>query len=345
MSRLSYSKAEIEAEHDYAMPHIECGQKLHGGFSEDGQYLSPRTRYRWPAINAWLADLQRRNIPIVEATTELLVEPNYPTIEQQIWLLQQGVEQPLWDSLTITGLIEGRGRALAELSPPDFALIIKEDISQTALGHLHLGLLTSHGWDEGGNPRTEAGGHDVMWFATRDLIFGRERFPLPTPPASIGREKSGREMPQIAEAYEAVIVFLMNLLMIEVRAERAFDFYEKVISHSSVFPEKRQEAQHAVALINRIRQDESVHVAWLKAAISVFRHSTIKTLTGAEVSGADLLDPVWKAMVHWHAVEMHQANRQNQRAELRVKILAAANGASILAAFEQMGTSPDVVCV
>ena len=41
MARLTYSKTEIETEHDYAMPHVECGLKLHGGFSEDGLYLSP----------------------------------------------------------------------------------------------------------------------------------------------------------------------------------------------------------------------------------------------------------------------------------------------------------------
>jgi len=180
-----------------------------------------------------------------------------------------------------------------------------------------------------------------MWYATRDLLFGKNKFPVPVAPASISREKSSREMPQIGAEYEGVIAFLMNLLMIEVRAERAFDFYERVIDHPEVFADKRQEAQHAVALINRIRQDESVHVAWLKAAISEFRHSTINGLDGAEISGAEILDPVWEKMVHWHAVEIHQANRQNNRAELKAKILAAANGASILAAFEKLEDSVD----
>ena len=32
MSKLEYSKQEIEAEHDYQTLHVECGQKLHGGF-------------------------------------------------------------------------------------------------------------------------------------------------------------------------------------------------------------------------------------------------------------------------------------------------------------------------
>jgi len=334
MTKLTYSKAELEAEHDYATPHIECGLKLHGGFDEHGMYLSPRTKYRWEAVNAWMQSLRDRGVSIVEATTELLTEPNYPTVPQQLFLLENGIEQPLWDSLTITGLIEARGRALADLVAPDFQEIIVEDISGTALGHMNKGLLTSHGWDEGGKPGTDIGGHDVMWFAVRDLVFGKDRFPIPTPPASIGREKATREMEQLPPECEGVLAFLMNLLMIEVRAERAFDFYERVIGSDGIFADKRKEAAHAVQLVNRIRQDESVHVAWLRTAISEFRHATVRTTDGQQLKGSEIVDPVWEKMVHWHAVEMHEANRENNRAELKRKILAAPNGAKVIEKFE-----------
>ena len=53
MSKLIYSQEELEADNVYATPHIECGLKLHGGFNADGEYLSPRTKHRWTAINAW----------------------------------------------------------------------------------------------------------------------------------------------------------------------------------------------------------------------------------------------------------------------------------------------------
>ena len=336
MTRLVYTKAELEADHDYATPHVECGLKLHGGFDEMGVYHSPRTRYRWEAVNAWMRRLNDEGSDIVEATTELLTEPNYPTIAQELFLLKHGIEQPLWDSLTITGLIEARGRALADLVAPDFQQIIVEDISERALGHLNKGLLTSHGWDEGGKPGTDLGGHDVMWFAVRDLIFGKNKFSIPTPPASIGREKAEREMEQIPAEHEALLAFMMNLLMIEVRAARTFDFYEKVIGSPEVFVDKRREAAHAVELIDRIRQDEAVHVAWLRTAISEFRQSTIKTVDGKQVKGATIVDPVWEKMVHWHAVEMHVANRENNRAELRKKILASPNGAEVIDRFEQI---------
>lgn len=336
MTKLVYTKAELEADHAYATPHIECGLKLHGGFNEHGKYLSPRTRFRWDAINAWMRQLEARGAPIVEATTQLLTEPNYPTVEQELWLLKNGIEQPLWDSLTITGLIEARGRALADLVAPDFQKIVVEDISQCALGHLNRGLLTAHGWDEGGKPGTDIGGHDVMWFAVRDLIFGKDKYPIPTPPASIGRPKDQREMQQIPPEHEGVIAFMMNLLMIEVRAERTFDFYEHVIGSDQVFGDKRKEAAHAVELINRIRQDESIHVAWLRTAISEFRQCTVKTVDGKQVKGAEIVDPVWQKMVHWHAVEMHEANRENNREEIRKKILAAPNGAAVIEQFERL---------
>ncbi|MBT4494659.1 MAG: hypothetical protein HOC70_15555, partial [Gammaproteobacteria bacterium] len=173
--KLVYSTEEIEAEHEYAISHVEFGHRLHGGFDIEGRYLSPRTRNRWSAINAWHKQLERRGVPIVEATTSLLTEPNFPNAEQQVFLLRHGIGQSFWDSLTITGLIEARGKALAELVAPDFQSIIDDDLSGTALGHMNKGLLRSHGWDEGGVTGSNVGGHDVMWFAARDLVFGRDR--------------------------------------------------------------------------------------------------------------------------------------------------------------------------
>jgi hypothetical protein len=336
MRKLNYDTPEIEAEHDYATFHVECGQRLHGGFDSDGNYLSPRTKYRWDAINAWHESLDSRGIPIVEASTELLTEPNFPNVSQQILLLTHGIEQSFWDSLTITGLIEARGRALAEVTAPDFQSIICEDISGTALGHMNKGLLTTHGWDEGGVSGSNVGGHDVMWFASRDLVFGADKYPIPEAPASIGRNKDEREMLQLPAEHEMLISFLMNLLMIEVRAERAFDFYERVISAPETFPNKPVEATHSVDLINRIRQDEAVHVAWLRAAISEFRSSTISTVDSKKVPGADILDPVWEKMVHWHAVEMHETTRPENEALMKALMLQLDNGEQVFDQFKAL---------
>ena len=334
MSKFVYTKDELEAESDYAAPHEECGLKLHGGLDADGNYISPRTKHRWEAINNWTAQLEARGLDLVAADTSLLTEPNYPNVEQQIFLLKNGVGQPFWDSLTITGLIEARGKALAEFVAPDFQSIIVEDISGTALGHMNKGLMTSHGWDEGGKDGSGLGGHDIMWFAARDLIFGKDRFPLASPPGSIGREKDSREMEQLPAEHEVIVSFLMNILMIEVRAEKAFRFYEQVIGNAEIFTDRRPDAEKAVELVNRIRMDEAIHVGWLRAAVTEFRSFTIKTVSGEEVSGASILDPIWEKMVHWHSVEMHEANRENNMRELENKILAVPDGDNIIEGFK-----------
>jgi hypothetical protein len=93
---------------------VECGQKLHSGFDSNSHCLSPRTRHRWDAIKNWHKQLDDRGVPIVEASTALLTESNFPNVPQQVLLLKHGIEQSFWGSLSITGLIEARGKALAE---------------------------------------------------------------------------------------------------------------------------------------------------------------------------------------------------------------------------------------
>jgi len=332
MHQLIYSKEALEAEFDELSPHTECGLKLHGGFDKDNCYISPRTKFRWQAINAWQRQLESQNVALVDANTALLTEPNYPNVRQQLLLLENGIEQNLWDSLTITGIVEARGRALVDLVAPDFQKIVVEDISAMSLGHLNKGLLRAHGWDEGGREESGLGGHDIMWYAVRDLIFGKGKYPTPVPPDNIGREKNEREMEQIAPEYEGLLALLMNVLMIEIRAEKAFCFYEEVIGESKVL----YNTSLAVNLVNRIRTDEAIHVAWLRTAISEFGHCTIKTSEGL-MSGWDIIGPVWKKMVHWHSVEMHDVNRESKVKEMEAKILSSAEGTELLDTFRSLG--------
>jgi len=55
------------------------------------------------------------------------------------------------------------------------------------------------------------------------------------------------------------------------------------------------------------------------------------------VKGSELLDPVWAQMVQWHGVDMHKANYQRSRSELKEKVLAVPNGDEIFATFEKLG--------
>ena len=78
----------------------------------------------------------------------------------------------LWNALSTTGIIEGRGRALATITAPDLRPLVEEDIAETTTGHLNRGLFIAHGLDEGGDGG-DVGAHDQMWFLARDLVLGR----------------------------------------------------------------------------------------------------------------------------------------------------------------------------
>ncbi|MBS0411337.1 MAG: hypothetical protein JSR86_15575, partial [Proteobacteria bacterium] len=95
-ARLRYTRDEIMSSHDYVRPHEAAGYRLHGGFTADGAYVSPRTRLRWPAVKAWGEALQARGWPLIDATGALLKREGYPTFEQQKLLLKEGFGQPLW---------------------------------------------------------------------------------------------------------------------------------------------------------------------------------------------------------------------------------------------------------
>jgi len=149
MAKLSYTRDEIMADHAYANPQVEAGYRLHGGFDAQGSNVSPRTLNRWPAVEAWQDALKTRGESIIDASRRLLKRGPYPTADQQKFLLGHGFGETLWNSLTITGIIEARGGMLAQAVAPDFQKIVVEDISQMCLGHLNQGLLAAHGYDEG----------------------------------------------------------------------------------------------------------------------------------------------------------------------------------------------------
>jgi hypothetical protein len=336
MTALHYSEAELLAEHPYARPQIEAGYRLHGGFDAAGAYLSPRTLTRWPAVKAWQGALAARGFPLIDASTRLLRRGNYPSFEQQKLLLHLELGQTLWNSLTITGFVEARGRRLAEFPAPDFQAIVADDISGTATAHLGKGLMKAHGFDEGGSPETGEGGHDTMWFAVRDLLFGKDAYPLPVVPESLARPELGRLMPQIPLPHEQTILMLMNVLMIEIRAEAFFAFCTRLMRAPDLFTDRREAAEQAAVLVERIRQDEAIHVAYLQTAVSELRSFGFRTETGDGVPGRSFIDPVWNGMVQWHSVTTLEHGRAQAREAIAAQLLAMGDGAKRLAAFDAL---------
>ncbi len=57
--QVDYAEPELLASHRYAEPLIVAGVRCHGGFDDDGAYISPRTANRVPAIAAWQAKHRR----------------------------------------------------------------------------------------------------------------------------------------------------------------------------------------------------------------------------------------------------------------------------------------------
>ncbi len=332
-----YSEAELYSDHDFASLHEVHGQRMHGGFDASGAYQSPRAKGRGEAIAAWTAELRERGGELFEAHASLLAGPRMPSVEQQCLLLAEGLGTPFWNSLTITGKIEGRGRVLAEMQFPDLQYIIVEDISGMAIGHLNKGLLAIHGLDEGGEPDKGIGGHDVMWFVARDLVFGKDAYPDVEPPESISRPEAGRRwMEEVEPQYEGLMSFLMNLLMIEFRAEIGFAATQDILRNPELFTDRRDAAEEAAEIVERIRTDEEIHVESLRLYLGELRELTIKTVAGETVKGSELIDRFWSGMVQWATQEQPQIAAANAYDSLKPAIEAHDNGDALLARFDAL---------
>jgi len=335
--QLVYSEAELFSDDPPARLHEVHGQRMHGGFDAAGRYVPPRSKGRSAAIDAWTLALRERGGDLFDADASLLAGPRMPNPAQQRLLLREGIGMPFWNGLTVTGKIEGRGRVLAEIQFPDLQKLVDGDISTLAIGHLNKGLLKAHGFDEGGEPDRGIGGHDVMWFVARDLVFDANAYPDVEPPASIARAEAGKRwMPELAPEYEGLLSFLMNLLMIEFRAEIGFANTQEILRTPYLFTDRRAAAEEAAEIVERIRLDEEIHVTSLRLYLGELRALALRTVDGGTVAGAEVIDRFWRGLVHWATVEQPRIAAETQYAALRPVILAHPEGGRILAEFDRL---------
>jgi hypothetical protein len=315
--QLVYSEAELMADHPDLGPHVILGQRVHGGITVDGVYQPPRAFVREPALDAWAQELRGRGGEVFEATSALLEGTRAVSVAQQRVLLRNGLGRWFWNQLTITGKIEARGRLLADVTFPDLAPVIVEDISEMAIGHLGRGLLLAHGLDEGGQPDLGVGGHDVMWFLARDLAFGTDAYPDVEPPVNIGRPDAGtRLMPELPPEIEGLISLLANLLIIEFRAEIGFAEAQEILRSPDLFPDNRANAELAAEIIERIRTDELIHVRSLCVYLGELQSVTFRTMDGGTVTGRELFGRFWDGMVQWATVEQPRLNAEQVRRDV-----------------------------
>lgn len=340
MAQLVFTREELLSDHDYRSEHVIEGQRLHGGFDADGAYVPPRSRIRPVAIANWTAALRLRGGDLLDADATLLSGPRVPNVAQQNLLISEGLGQTFWNALTITGKIEGRGRMIAEMPFPHLQTLIVEDISEMAIGHLNQGLLFAHGVDEGGEPDKGIGGHDVMWFVARDLAFGAGAFDDVEPPESISRPEAGKRwMPQVPQPIEAMLSFLMNLLVIEFRAEIGFANSQATLRQPDLFTDRRESAELAAEIVERIRTDEKIHVESLRLYIGELREVTFKTEDGGTVAGRELLDGFWTQLIEWATVEQPKLAALRQFDAISERIAAHTDAARIAGAFAELNDS------
>ena len=333
---LVYSADELLREHEYAAPHVVAGHRMHGGMLADGSYQPPRALVREPALDAWTAALRERGGELLDADASLLGGVRLPNVEQSRVLLRHGLGETFWNSLTITGKIEAKGRLLAEMTFPDLQPYIVEDITEMAIGHLSKGLLYAHGIDEGGLPDEGIGGHDVMWFVARDLAFGPHAYPDVEPPESIARPEAGqRFVPEVEPVVEGLLSLLANLLIIEFRAEIGFAATQAILRTPDLFVDRRAEAELAAELVGRIRADEEIHVRSLRLYLGELAHVRFRTVDGGTMAGAEVIGRFWDGLVRWATVDQPALAAVQQRELIGARIARHADAERVLSEFDR----------
>lgn len=330
-----YSRDELLREHDYDAAHVVAGVRMHGGLMADGRYQPPRALVREAALAAWEEALAARGGRPLAADASLLGGVRLPTVEQSRVLLRNGLGETFWNTLTITGKIEAKGRLLAEMPIPDLQPYIVDDISHMAIGHLHRGLLYAHGIDEGGQPDEGIGGHDVMWFVARDLVFGAGAHPDVDPPETISRPEAGRRfVPEVEPLVEGIVSLLANLLIIEFRAEIGFAATQEILRTPDLFTDRRAEAELAAELVERIRIDEEIHVRSLRLYLGEMATVQFRTVDGATMSGAELIARFWDGLVQWATVDQPRLAAAQQREAIEARIARHPQAGQVQVAFD-----------
>ena len=304
--QVTFDEAELLASHRYAEPLVVGGVRCHGGFDDDGTYVSPRTAHRTPAVAAWQAKHRR------DFGTELIHLPldtwpgHYPNVAQARLLIESGVPEPIIATLTRVGTVEGFGGLIRHSPIPDLRRVVDEDTAGTALAHLGSGLFEAHARDEAGHEAE--GGHEHMWFAARDVAFENpvtgdqravmlERMGIVPPggakidPAALrAAALADRRWPDDVDFdLETLVTRMVRLLLIEISAFHTFAWAEELLADVDLVAGDGEAAR----IVSYIRADETPHVDYLRTALSELRDRTVVGEGGRRHAGADLVGILW----------------------------------------------------
>jgi len=341
-AQVEFTEDELLATDDVAEPLIAGGVRCHGGFGLDGQYVSPRTKFRAPAIAAW----GEQNCRLF--STELIDVPlerwerTFPSVDQARFLIDAGVPEPLMATLTRIGTVEGYGANIRLLKPEDLQRHFVEDVAGTAVDHLGRGLFEAHGRDEAGFD-AEAG-HKDMWFAARDIAFERPCQDLDVeamlarmgigPGSAVGR--ASRLLPDdIPAELEMMVTLMVRVLFIEISAFHTFAWAEAWLSD----PDLVAGHGEAARLVACIRADETPHVGYLRTALSEMRDRTWVGEGGTRHAGTDMIRRIWDPLLAASLGAQRDDARRAARGEVEHWCRRRPNGSEILAEFDAMSAA------
>jgi hypothetical protein len=301
-----FTSEELLASHDYVEPLFAGGRRCHGGYTADGTYVSPRTKNRVRAIEAW----QRKHheqfgTALLDVPLDRWPEP-YPNVAQSRHLIEHGVIQPVVATLSRIGTVEGFGWTIRNWVVPDLPNLFDEELDGTATSHLKRGLHEAHARDESGYE--DEAGHDEMWFAARDIAFENpvtedetrrmlERLGVISPGASQpdlaamrAAAMANRVLPDdIDFDLESLIERMTRLLLIEISAFHLFAWAEELLSDDDLVAGDGEAAK----IVTYIRGDETPHVGYLQTTLSEMRDRTFVGESGRKHSGTDMVGRVW----------------------------------------------------
>lgn len=346
-SQVEFTETELLADADITEPLIAGGVRCHGGFDDEGDYVSPRTKHRVPGIVAWqekhTAEFGK---PVIDIPLETWPE-NYPNVAQAEHLVRSGVPEPLIGTLTRIGTVEGFGANIRFLQPGNMQRNFEESIQGTAIDHLGKGLFEAHGRDEAGWEK-EAG-HKDMWFAARDIAFENPTATIdiegmlarmgfgPAPAGSPAAQVPARLLPDdIDPNLEAIAGLMTRVLMIEIQAFHTFKWAEKWLSDSTLVAGDGEAAK----LVSYIRGDETPHVGYLKTGLTEMRDRTWIGSSGKKYKGEDMFRIIWDAALNNSLGTGRDLNRKAVLSEVEHWCGQKANGASILEGFHAVADEP-----
>ncbi|HVM09707.1 MAG TPA: hypothetical protein VM345_14660 [Acidimicrobiales bacterium] len=338
-----FTADELLSDHDTTEPLFAGGVRCHGGFDGEGQYVSPRTKFRVPGIQAWQEKHKEEfGKDVIDIPLETWPE-HYPNLPQAQYLIEAKVPEPLIATLTRIGTVEGFGANIRYLQPGNMQKHFDESIQGTAIAHLGNGLFEAHGRDEAG--WEEEAGHKDMWFAARDIAFENPTSKIDVDGMlqrmGFGGQAAGpngqpaRLLPDdIDPNLEAIASLMTRVLFIEIQAFHTFKWSEAWLSDPKLVAGDGEAAR----LVSYIRADETPHVGYLKTALTEMRDRTWIGSSGKKYEGSEMIQRIWDRALDNSIGSGRDTNRRVTYGEVEHWAMKRPNGKEILERFNELAT-------